>query len=217
MPVRPNASDVTVPSTQLCLSIGAGPATHDRLGVLLVRHSVASVVLTPLAGRPLAAEPLLPLIALLQTHDVAALLADEPRLARTLKADGCHLRAEVDGTAAYTEARDILGRRAIVGAEAGLSRHQAMSLAEAGAEYVGFAVSGEGRGAGLDLIDWWADLFQVPCIALDVTDAETARAAAAAGADFVQHTIDPALPADALLDRVDAIAAAIGLAAPVRA
>ena len=63
----------------------------------------------------------------------------------------------------------------------GASRHDAMELGEAGADYVAFgippdvedrAVAVERR---LDLIAWWSEVFELPCVAFDVADAEEAR------------------------------------------
>jgi hypothetical protein len=45
---------------------------------------------------------------------------------------------------AYDAARKVLGASAIVGADCGASRHFAMEMAEAGADYVGLANGGEG-------------------------------------------------------------------------
>ena len=69
---------------------------------------------------------------------MAALIADDARLARTLRADGVHLGVGKDLAGAYEEARSILGQRGIVGVDAGISRHDAMTLAEAGADYIAF-------------------------------------------------------------------------------
>ena len=43
----------------------------------------------------------------------------------------------------------------------------------------------------LDLIAWWSEIFQPPCVAFDVTSASHAQALAAAGADFIAVTVSP--------------------------
>jgi thiamine-phosphate pyrophosphorylase len=102
--------------------------------------------------------------------------------------------------ARYGEARDILGGRFIVGADAGRSRHDAMTLGEAGADYVGFGIPAHvedresARSRRLELVGWWSEIFEVPCVAFDVETAEEAARLAAAGADFVALRA-PALPA----------------------
>jgi thiamine-phosphate pyrophosphorylase len=101
--------------------------------------------------------------------------------------------------AAYGAAREVLGPRAIVGADAGRSRHDAMSLGEAGADYVGFGIPahvgdrGTARERQLDLVEWWSELFEVPCVALDA-DRDDLAALAGAGADFVALSADLAQP-----------------------
>jgi thiamine-phosphate pyrophosphorylase len=91
---------------------------------------------------------------------------------------------------AYDAARKRLGASAIVGADCGASRHFAMEMAEAGADYVGLANGGEG---GSELIAWWGELFEVPCVALDPVEPDEAGALAGLGADFVR-------PAEAMWD-----------------
>ena len=69
------------------------------------------------------------------------------------------------------------------------SRHDAMVAGESGADYVLF---GEIDGAGVrpsveaivERVNWWAELFEPPCVAYAATRDE-AREFAAAGADFV--------------------------------
>ena len=69
---------------------------------------------------------------------MAALIADDAQLARTLRADGVHLGITKEPAGAYAEARSILGPRGIVGVDPGISRHDAMTLAEDGADYLAF-------------------------------------------------------------------------------
>jgi thiamine-phosphate pyrophosphorylase len=119
-----------------------------------------------------------------QERGVAVVLAGPERLAQRLGADG----VEVADRADYDAARKTLGAAAIVGADCAGSRHFAMEMAEAGADYVGFANAAEG---GLDLVEWWGELFEVPCVARDPVEPDQAGALARLGADFVR-------PADAM-------------------
>jgi thiamine-phosphate pyrophosphorylase len=105
------------------------------------------------------------------------------------------------------EAREIMGDRSVVGVHAGKSRHDAMLLAERGADYIGFGVPVEvkDRSAGsarrLELVSWWSDIFTVPCVAFDVETPEDAAELAAAGADFVGCRLNAgSTPADAAED-----------------
>ena len=123
-----------------------------------------------------------------RTHqrNLAFLIENNAELALGLGADGIQIAADAN---AYTGARACLGDAAIIGADCGESRHAAMTLAEMGADYVAF-----GRSAGAaaipreqraELISWWSEIFQIPCVALDVGDADEARLLAKLGADFV--------------------------------
>jgi thiamine-phosphate pyrophosphorylase len=126
------------------------------------------------------------LAPLAQAHNVAVVVAGPDELAQRHGADG----VEVTDRPAYDAARKRLGPSGIVGADCGASRHFAMEMAEAGADYVGLANGGEG---GLDLIAWWGELFEVPCVAIDPVDPDEAGALAGLGADFVR-------PAEAMWD-----------------
>ncbi len=85
----------------------------------------------------------------------------------------------------------MLGTRYIVGVDVGRSRHDAMTLAEAGADYIAFGIPPhvEDRAASaarrLELVAWWSEIFEIPCVAFDVDTADDATALAGAGADFV--------------------------------
>ncbi len=37
----------------------------------------------------------------------------------------------------------------------------------------------------LELVQWWAEIFQIPCVAIGVATADETQALAAAGADFI--------------------------------
>jgi len=104
------------------------------------------------------------LVMPLQRLGLAVLVAGDPQAAARTSADG----VEIADLEAYREARGALGPDRIVGATCGTSRHLAMELGEAGADYVAFA-----QGSHLDLISWWSEIFEIPCIASDPVDAET--------------------------------------------
>jgi thiamine-phosphate pyrophosphorylase len=118
-----------------------------------------------------------------QELGIAVLAENDVELALSLGADGLHLsNAEERG---YAEARARLGNAAILGVSCGDNRHVAMTLAEMGADYIAFGgppLEGERRA---ELIAWWSEIFQVPCVALDVEDSGEAARLAALGADFV--------------------------------
>lgn len=126
------------------------------------------------------------LIDLVQGAGAACLIADDAELAERLGADGVHLAADPD---AYREARALLGSDASIGVGAGLARHEAMLLAELGADYVAFGPSSPDDIDGIDqcaeLIAWWAEIFVVPCVAFNIDGTDAALKLATLGADFV--------------------------------
>jgi thiamine-phosphate pyrophosphorylase len=153
-------------------------AARDCLAVALEAGDVAALLLREDETEDRTIRMLGTLQPLAQGRNVAVVLAGPEELAQRLGADG----VEVSARAGYDAARKRLGASAIVGADCGVGRHLAMEMAEAGADYVGFANASEG---GRDLVAWWGDLFEVPCVALDPVGPEVAGELARLGADFV--------------------------------
>lgn len=128
------------------------------------------------------------LMPIVQAAGAAFIVNDRPDLARALGADGVHVGQD---DASYAEARKLLGPDAIVGVTCHDSRHLAMEAAEAGADYVAFgaiyptATKEAKTSAPLDLIGWWAELFETPCVAIGGITVENAAPVIAAGADFL--------------------------------
>jgi thiamine-phosphate pyrophosphorylase len=178
-------------SAELMIALEAGEGAADRLEAVLAAVPVASVVAMPPKDRVLTAADVLPLVGAGRGRGVTVLVADDARLARTVKADGVHLSVSDKAREHLEEARAIVGGRAIVGADAGRSRHDAMTIGEVGADYVAFGVPAFVRDREtaferqLDLVAWWSEIFEIPCVAMDVEGPEQAEALAAAGADFV--------------------------------
>lgn len=137
------------------------------------------------------------LVAVLQSKDIAVMVNEDPKLAREIGADGVHLDWRSSIIADYEAARGLGGGQMMIGAVAGKSRHDAMVLAEAGADYISFGVPGTvkdqqtARKRQLELIAWWAEMFEIPVVAFDITTIEQAATVKAAGADFVAATLPP--------------------------
>jgi thiamine-phosphate pyrophosphorylase len=187
---------------------------HERLTSAFDIVSPAAALITPYAGQGLSAGELKPLIRLCQSRDVAALIAGDAQLARTLKADGVHLPAG-GAVPGYDAARKIVGKSYIVGADAGVSRHDAMTLGEAGADYVAFGAPShlkdriKARARRRDLIAWWSELFEVPCVAFDVETASEAAELARLGADFIAIALPTGRFVGAVSEQISAIADAV--------
>jgi thiamine-phosphate pyrophosphorylase len=122
---------------------------------------------------------------------LAVLIENDVTLAREIGADGVHA---LDG-AGFADARRTLGEEKSIGVSSALSRHDAMSLAEMGADYIAFGEAGAGDRdieALAEMIGWWDELFEVPCVAWlkgDETDADVRRLVEA-GADYLAVGVD---------------------------
>jgi thiamine-phosphate pyrophosphorylase len=144
-----------------------------------------------------------------QTRGAALLLDGRAELAVRAGADG----AQLNGLGALTTALPLLKPDRIAGCGGLKTRHDSMVAAEAGADYVMFGEPDErGHRPGFDAVRervaWWAELFQIPCVAYAATVAE-AGALARAGADFV------ALP-DSIWNSSDGMGALAEIEARVR-
>ena len=122
---------------------------------------------------------------IVQERGTALLLAGHAGIAAAAGADGAHL----DGVDAFMAARTLLKPGLIAGAGGLASRHDAMVVGEAGADYVMFGdpdlpsrPSPPAR--VVERVAWWAELFEPPCIGYAYTF-EDVGMLAAAGADFV--------------------------------
>jgi len=127
------------------------------------------------------------LMPVCHTHDVAFILNDRPDLAAQLLCDGVHIGAE---DAPYDEARRLMGS-GIVGVTCKNSRHLAMELGDAGADYVAFGAffptttkANTARPAP-DLLTIWSQTTTVPCVAIGGITAENCEVLVHAGADFL--------------------------------
>jgi thiamine-phosphate pyrophosphorylase len=189
----------------------AGAVARARAG--LDAASVRAVLLAPATGTALTADTARAALELVQKAGVAALIEDDDALARTLGADGVHLSWSSDIERRYRRARETLGGGAIVGVDAGTSRHDAMTLGEAGADYVAFSI-GDGdpaaaRAARLDLCAWWSEIFEVPCVAFDCVDAADACDLAETGADFLAMRLASGTTPAEVAERVGMVARAL--------
>lgn len=129
-----------------------------------------------------------PLQRICADREVAFIVNDSISLAKRLGADGVHLGQD-DGD--VKDARDRLGRNAQIGVTCHDSRHFAMDAGEAGADYVAFgafypsSTKDTKHVAGLDLLEWWQGIFELPCVAIGGITPANCAPLIQAGADFL--------------------------------
>jgi len=158
----------------------------DGLAAALAAADTAAVLLrlepADEAGLVERARALAPTV---QGRGAALLIEAHARITARAGADGAHL----DGIAALEAALPLLKPDRIAGCGGLASRHDAMTAGERGADYVMFGEpDADGRRpafeAILDRVAWWAEVFEVPCVAW-AANLDEVRARAGAGADFI--------------------------------
>jgi thiamine-phosphate pyrophosphorylase len=125
------------------------------------------------------------LARVVQAGGAALLLDGNVELVARAGADGAHMT----GIAAMEEALPSLKPDRIAGVGGLTTRHDSMAAGEAGADYVLFGEpDAQGQRPSVEAIaerlQWWAELFEPPCVGF-ATSREEAHEFAAAGADFV--------------------------------
>ena len=169
---------------------------------------IASIIL-PVNGMDEAAfqdfaEKIVPMA---QEAGIAAIVADDTRIAGRVKADGIH----IDGKkAALAEAIESFQPKLTVGVGGAKTRDDALELGEARPDYIFFGRFGydnkpEPHSRNLSLGGWWAEMIQIPVIVMAGSDIASVEAVAATGADFV--ALSSAVFADGV-DPKDAVARA---------
>ena len=132
-----------------------------------------------------AAEAILPVA---QPRGVAVLMNDRMDLAKRAGCDGVHL-GQGDGDP--VAARKLLGPEATIGVTCHASRHLAMEAGEAGADYVAFGAffptdtKEVVHKAEPEILEWWSEMFEVPCVAIGGITAANCAPLVRAGADFL--------------------------------
>jgi thiamine-phosphate pyrophosphorylase len=195
-----------VPRLYLATPVVDDPAPlATSLSGLLAGIDVAAVLLRqkPTDHRTMIAraKALAPVV---QGSGAALLLDGHAELVARSGADGAHLT----GIEALQEALPSLKPDRIAGIGGLATRHDSMSAGEAGADYVLFGEpDGEGNRPSVEAIaerlQWWAELFEPPCVGF-AGSRDEAYEFASAGADFVLVGdfiwTDPRGAAEALAD-----------------
>ena len=179
----------------------ATPAVDDpsalvsSLPGLLAGADVAAVLLRlKMADQRSMISTVKTLAPAIQNAGAALLLEGHVELVARAGADGAHL----SGIAALEESLPTLKPDRIAGVGGLETRHDSMLAGELGADYVLFGErDAYGKRPSIDAVaerlDWWAELFEPPCIGY-AASREEAYEFARAGADFV--LVDDAVWAD---------------------
>jgi thiamine-phosphate pyrophosphorylase len=170
--VTPRIADATAFSAELAVALAAG----DVAAVLLRLEpddERSQINRTKTLG------------TVAQDKNVALLLDGHSELVARAGADGAHL----SGLAEFTEAIAQLKPERIAGVGRLFTRHDAMTAAELGADYVMFGEPDEtGERPSFEAIEervvWWAEVFEAPCVGYAAAASEVAPLVKA-GADFI--------------------------------
>ncbi len=158
------------------------------LSAALSGGDVASLVLAPGTLDEAPFEDLVrPLVSPAQEQGVAVMIAGFSRLAGRLGADGLQLGQNPE---AIVEAVEKFAPKTMVGAANVKTRHTALVIGEAGADYLMFGKPGgdthpEANPKSLALGEWWASMVEIPGIVMGGSDVGSVVAVAKTGCDFV--------------------------------
>jgi thiamine-phosphate pyrophosphorylase len=188
-------------SCELYLRVAAGRSGGWPDLEPVVRIARPSVLLITGIGPGVDAASLRPFVAAARRLDLAVMIENDSHLAKALDADGVHLRA---GSEALAEVRRLLGEEKSIGVSCVLSRHEAMLMAEDGADYIAFGefgLPGDADAAEVaDMIEWWAEIFEVPCVAWAREDysEDELRGIVEAGPDYLSVALGAGDAAEAV-------------------
>ncbi len=197
----PQIIDLATYQTQ-CLRVIEAAAKSQKIGAFQLRLKNIGSALTSETSERLTdfaasadeikriSEVLIPIF---QDAKICFILNDDAKLAAEIGADGVHLGQE-DGD--IKAARELLGDDAVIGITCHASRHLAMEAGEAGADYVAFGAfyptTSKSEQAlkhwgvpNPEIIRWWTDLIEVPCVAIGGITPQNAQILVQNGADFV--------------------------------
>lgn len=161
---------------------------EEKLRQAISGGDIASLIL-PGYGRDDAAfqafaERIVPVA---QAAGIAAIVAEDTRIAGRVGADGIHLET---GPKALEEAVERYQPRMMVGAGGAKTRDDALDLGEARPDYMffgrfGYDTKPEPHQRNLTLGRWWAEMVEIPCIVMAGSDIASVEAVAQTGTEFV--------------------------------
>lgn len=204
------------PRIVLVTPAGIDASFLPRLSDALAGGDVAAVIV-PLAAVPETELQSLTdaLVPMIQEAGAAAILGADTRIVGRAKADGLHADSLGED---FTDAVNAFSGKRIVGVGGIRTRDEAMAAGEAGADYLLFGLLDatelpEAHRKTVALGEWWAELFEVPAIALAGSDLASVDDLADTGVEFValraavwEHPEGPRAAVAAANARLDAVA-----------
>ena len=170
---RPSQRDMTdTPPPNRCRLILIAPLDEraDTFGPRLLEAvaggDVASLIIPARPDEGSFQDFAAPIVRIAQEAGLAAIVADDTRIAGRVGADGIHLQTKPDG---IREAVERSRGKMIVGAGGATTRDDALDLGEAQPDYIffgrfGFDNKPEPHKRNLALGAWWAEVVEVPCV-----------------------------------------------------
>jgi thiamine-phosphate pyrophosphorylase len=189
MASRDNPIETRRPAPRLYLMtppVGDAAGFADALAAALGAADIAAVCLQlAAADERTLSNRVKALAPVVQGKGVALLLAGHAEFVARTGADGAH----ISGIDAFQAALAALKPERIAGCCGLETRHDAMLAAESGADYVMFGEPDEAGSrpsldAIVDRVEWWAEVFEAPCVGY-AGSLDEVEQLAAAGADFV--------------------------------
>lgn len=181
------ARDIEAPPARLYLitpPLGAASPFDQALAAALGAGDVACVLARFATNDPGQRKAILrALTPLAQDHGAALLVDGDAQLAARAGADGVHVSG---AGAALGEAIESLKPERIVGVGGLDTRDECMSAGELDVDYLMFGAPDE-RAAAVEILEqtrWWAEIFNVPCVAF-ARALDEIEALADAGAEFI--------------------------------
>ena len=136
------------------------------------------------------------IVPVVQDLGIACIIGDDMDLAKSCGADGVHLETPTQDNETITpadvkNAKSVLGDNAIVGVSGRNSRDIGLQCADAGADYVSFGTVFKSShkphldAKGMETLNWWAEMVEIPCVAIGGITADNLPQIMDSGVDFV--------------------------------
>ena len=125
---------------------------------------------------------------IVKKHNVKLLINDNPFIAKTISADGCHIgQKDMD----FKSSRKILGKNKIIGVTCHNSKKLALKAQKNGANYVAFGsffkspTKKSAFGANLTILRWAQKKINIPIVAIGGINSSNYKKILSNGANFI--------------------------------